>query len=691
MTRNDFARHCRKVHLDLHLPENLPGMFERFDARAYVAQLRAAHVNNVALFAYCHHGNCYYHTQIGHKHEHLQGDYLGELAAECRANDIAALAYFSVAWNERMGREHPEWMQVDHAGQPLVTERFWPWICLNSPYRDFIYSLVREVGERYPVDGMWFDITYVAGEGCYCPTCQALYREQHGTDLPVRPAPGTPEARDLYHFRNWSMTRFRSDAVRLIKGMSPDFLVSWNHAGDMSQCYLDNDEESDIIFRETHTPENYLPSFQMRWDQQFGRPFEGCTSRFHYGGWSDFTYKHETKLLVETATAIAHGAVVDIGDQGMPDGTLDAEAYRRIGIAYGHVRAVEEHCLGTTSVPNVAVLHSSRSHHLSQWLLPHETSKTYYSVLGAARMLTEGHRHFDILSERRLDRLGEYHAVVLPDQMVLTPDEVDALEAYVRQGGALVATYRCGMYDESGAEVAPEFLRRVCGVEPQGLAEYTAAYLHHVQLDADLPQAPLLVRSPGIQPRVAGLNPLCCRLVGAESRADLVFPVYERSREHFFSHNNAPPAGPSGYPALTVHRLGAGTVVYSPVELAKFYWWDSYYPLRNVFLAALDLAAPNQEVYAQAPAHVEVVYRQRAGERFLHLLNYGNLRFGGNTHPVVTEEVVPVHGVTVRVRGRVRRAELIGEGEPPRWECEGGYTRVVVPVVDLHIMLRLEF
>jgi hypothetical protein len=486
------------------------------------------------------------------------------------------------------------------------------------------------------------------------------------------------------------MSRFRSDAVRVIKGMNPNFLVSWNHAGDMWQCYLDNDVEADIIFRETHTPENYLPSFQMRWAQQFDRPFEGCTSRFHYGGWSDFTYKHETKLLLEAATSIAHGAVVDIGDQGMPDGTLDAEAYRRIGAAYRHVEQVEEHCLGTTSVPNIAVLHSSRAHHLSQWLLPHESSKSLYGVWGAARMLTEGHRHFDILSERCLDRLGEYHAVVLPDQLVLTPEEVDALEAYVRQGGAVVATYRCGMYDESGAEVAPEFLRRVCGVEPEGLADYTAAYLHNVQLAADLPQAPLLARSPGIQPKVAGLNPLCCRLAGAESLADLVFPVYERSREHFFSHNNAPPAGPSGYPGLTVHKLGAGTVIYCPLELGKFYWWDSYYPLRDVFLAALDHAAPRQEVYAQAPGQVELIYRQRAGRRYVHLLNYTNLRFGGSTHPVVTENLVPVHHVAVRVRGEVKRITQLDRAGALPADYDGEYTRFVVPVVDVHALVELE-
>jgi hypothetical protein len=581
-------------------------------------------------------------------------------------------------------------MQMDHEGRGLTTERYWPWICLNSPYREFIFSLVREVGTKYPVDGMWFDITYVASEGCYCPYCLGLYQERYRTEMPLRPTPGTAEARESYWFKLWTTTRFRSDAAQLVKSLNPELLVSWNHAGDMHQCYLDNDESADVMFRETHTPENYLSSFQLRWAQQFGRPFEGCTSRFHYGGWSDFTYKHEAKLLVEVAAAIAHGAVADIGDQGMPDGTLDAEAYRRIEVAYRHVQQVEKHCLGTRSVPNLAILHSSRSHHLSQWLLPHETSKTLYGVWGAARMLSEGHRHFDIISEQHLERLPEFHAVIVPDQMVLTEDEVAALEAYVRQGGAILATYRCGLYDEQGRAAAPAFLERLCGVLPQGYCAYTAAYLDNVRLTGNLLRAPLLVRSPGLPPKVAGLNPLCCVLAGGHSLADLVFPVYERRPEHFFSHNNAPPGEPSGYPALVEHRVGAGTVLYSPVELFKFYWWDSYYPLRDLALAALDRVAPRQEVYADVPPQVELVYRQAEGRRYLHLLNYGANRFGGNPYPAVTESVTPIHDARVRVRGRIQHAEQLDRHAWVHWEYDGEYTHLVLPTVGIHTIVRLD-
>jgi hypothetical protein len=326
--------------------------------------LREAHVNSVALFAHCHHGNCYFDTEVGHKHKHLEADYLRELAEECRRHDIATTAYVSCNWNAR-GAENPDWLQCDAAGEPRFHEGYWWWMCMNTGYADFLAGLVREIAEGYPVDGLWFDITYVAAPGCYCEACRGMFRERYGCEMPAEFAPATEDARLMEEFRVWTETNFRARMCELIRSIDPDKAVSWNHAADVTQLYLDNDVLADVLFRETHTPEDWLPSFQARWTQQFGMPFEGCTSRFHYGGWSSFSYKSVNKLLIETAGALAHGGILDIGDQALHDGTLDRGAYQVIGEVYARAEQVEEHCADTTSVPNLAVLHSSRAHFLA--------------------------------------------------------------------------------------------------------------------------------------------------------------------------------------------------------------------------------------------------------------------------------------------------------------------------------------
>ncbi len=689
MTGEQFANYQRKVHLDMHLPEDAPGMFTNFDPVAYVKTLRDADVNSVALFAHCHHGNCYFDTKVGHKHVHLQADYLRELAEECRRHDIATTAYVSCNWNAR-GQEHPDWIQRDSSREPRFHQGYWWWMCMNTGYGDFLAGLVREITEGYPVDGLWFDITYVAAPGCYCEVCRRLFRERYGREMPVDPEPATEDAREMEEFRMWTETNFRARMCELIRSIDPTKAVSWNHASDITQMYLDNDLLADVLFRETHTPEDWLPSFQARWFQQFGIPHEGCTSRFHYGGWSSFSYKSANKLHVEAAGALAHGGIIDIGDQALHDGTLDRGAYEIIGEVYGRAKVVEEHCRETKSVPNIAVLHSSRSHHLAKWAEPVNLRQPINSVFGAGRALNETHRHYDILCERFLDRLGEYHALIVPDQIVLTDDETAAIRDYVQAGGAVMAAYRCGMFDERNGTVEPNFLREVCGVNPLGFAPYSVGYVTGIGFDVDVPNGPVVFRSPehGDSPNV--IPAMECEAIDAEPLAELTHPIYERTPEHFYSHTNAAPAEPSGFGSIFRRTLGDGQVIYFPFDIFKFYRLDSYIPMRNIVEALLDQIAPVQEAYVDAPSQVEAVLRERDGRRYLHLVNYANMRFGGGFMPIVVDDVPPIFEIKVRVRGQAAAVTEIPSGHALEFEQDGEYTVFTIPRLDIHSIIAVD-
>jgi hypothetical protein len=74
-----FKQHQRQIHLDFHTSPHIPDVGCDFDAEAFAATMKRAHVNSVTVFAKCHHGMCYYPTQTGVSHPAIgDRDLLGE-------------------------------------------------------------------------------------------------------------------------------------------------------------------------------------------------------------------------------------------------------------------------------------------------------------------------------------------------------------------------------------------------------------------------------------------------------------------------------------------------------------------------------------------------------------------------------------------------------------------------------------
>ena len=71
----------RQVHLDFHTSESIPDVGELFDKGEFQTALKLGHVNQINVFAKCHHGMSYYPTKIGVVHPGLNRDFTGELTA----------------------------------------------------------------------------------------------------------------------------------------------------------------------------------------------------------------------------------------------------------------------------------------------------------------------------------------------------------------------------------------------------------------------------------------------------------------------------------------------------------------------------------------------------------------------------------------------------------------------------------
>ena len=158
----------RQVHLDYHIAGDIPALAADFDAETFAETLARAQVNSVTCFARDHYGYLYYDSaQFPERiHPHLQRrNLLAEQIAACHARDIRVPIYITVQWDHYTAMRHPEWCAYDSHGKIVGTPPYQPgfyrYLCLNSPYRDWLKAHTREVLETLPVDGIFFDILWV--------------------------------------------------------------------------------------------------------------------------------------------------------------------------------------------------------------------------------------------------------------------------------------------------------------------------------------------------------------------------------------------------------------------------------------------------------------------------------------------------------------------------------------------------
>ncbi len=71
--------------------------------------MKLGHVNQINIFAKCHHGWSYYPTEVGTTHPNLKFDLLGAEMEACHEIGEKCPIYFTVGWSARDAEEHPEW------------------------------------------------------------------------------------------------------------------------------------------------------------------------------------------------------------------------------------------------------------------------------------------------------------------------------------------------------------------------------------------------------------------------------------------------------------------------------------------------------------------------------------------------------------------------------------------------------
>jgi len=657
----------RQIHLDFHTSEAIPGIGAAFDANEFADTLAAASVNSVTCFSRGHHGWLYHDTTQfpERRHPHLTCNLLAEQIAACHARGIRVPIYITVRWDHFTARQHPEWLVVDEHGTFVGTKPydagFYRQLCLNSPYVDFLEAQTLEVCHTLPTDGLFFDIVFPTP--CSCENCK---RDM----IAARMDPSDADQRKT--FADQVLLRFEERISAAVRGAQPDATIFYNggHVGPYHRGILHN---------YTHLELESLPSggwgymhfpVAQRFARTLGVPTMGMTGKFHTS-WGDFSsFKNQPALEFECFSMIAMGAQCSVGDQLHPSGKIDAETYKLIGSVYGQIAQVEPWCRDTEPVADIGVF-------TPEEFMGGGHGAMRPAIIGATRILQELRQQFDIIDSKA--DLSRYKLLLLPDEIPTDDKFAEALEQFVAQGGALIASYQSGLNAGSGTNPPTGFNLGALGIDDLGEAPYSPDFIVADKLGGARPQAGQVMYNQGRQ--VAPGE-------GTEVLATMLQPYFNRTWEHFCSHRHTPAEGPAAYPGATRR----GNCIYFMHPL--FGTHEAKAPLwcKELVRGALAMLLPEPALRVEGPSTLQASLNVQPEHRrqIVHLLHYIPERRGREFD--IIEDVIPLYNVRVSVRVDARvptRVTLEPQGQALEFEQQNGRVEFTVPELVGHQIIAI--
>jgi Hypothetical glycosyl hydrolase 6/Beta-galactosidase trimerisation domain len=656
----------RQIHLDFHTSENIPHIGRDFDAEEFAQTLKKAHVDSITCFSRCHHGWLYYPSRKFKEriHPHLERpDLLGEQIEACKDAGIKVPVYLPLQWDHFSANENPGWLVLDENGRQFGTgpyeAGFYRQLCLNTDYRNLVLEQALEILEMYPdADGLFLDI--INSRECSCVECRkGMVRE--GIDPTSRDGRRKYMGQVIKEF-----TEFMSSEIRKQR---PDAGIYYNH----SHVRLSH---RDIIGGFTHLELESLPGggwgywdfpITIRYARTLGVPCIGQTGKFHTS-WGDFnSLKTKASLEFECFRSLAFGAACSVGDQLDPLGKLSEPSYKLIGGVYEQVEKKEPWCREVEPVVEMAVFSPDRFEGAANGGLSPDIS-------GCTRMLQELGYQFNIIDET--EDLSKYRIVILPDNVMIDDMETGKkLDDFVSKGGAILSSYRSGRNSES-----LDFVHYNPGVSSTGTSPFCPDFI--------APEGDLLQDLEDVD-YVMYQQAEC---VKAEGDTDVLCwvnePYFNRTWEHFCSHQHSPSSGKRGYPGI----LKNGRIIHfiHPV-FTTYHEMDPVW-CKTLVKNAIDMLMPEKIVEHNGPSSLVVTVNQLADKDsyVLHMLHYIPERRGVKFDSI--QDVIPLYNIelSIKLAETVSTAVLVPENIELKSEVKDGRLLFSVPELHGHQMIELK-
>ncbi len=408
----------------------------RLNAQTYVEELKKLHATAVMLNA----GGILagYETKlVDHpKADFAAGDPLKDVVEACHAAGIRVIARTDFSKiRQDVYEAHPEWAYRDAEGD-IVCQNGYVSACINGEYQEKVkFDIVREMLTEIPFDGVFFNmgsspvVTDYYGKiygPCHCAACQKLWQEDTGTEL--------PKARDFFdpavrRYMMWLEGKSNAQKERMdamIKSIRPDIVYT-------GMDYMRTEAASSVgkPIWPYAAPEN-IRSMKSVFPK---RRVDNACVEFIGSRYRD-TAVSPALVKLRHWQSLSESGIVSYFIMGLLEDHKDRSSLASTEEVFAFHEKYEDIYTGMTSAAEVLLLRTG-----------HARMQTP-SEKGWITALCQSHVPFDELGIQALvsvEALAGKKTVILPSADRLPDKACEVLDAFVQEGGTLIAEGASGL------------------------------------------------------------------------------------------------------------------------------------------------------------------------------------------------------------------------------------------------------
>lgn len=386
-------------------------------------------------------------------------DPFGEIVEGARRLGMHVMARVDPhAIHEEAARAHPEWVAIDKDGNPREHWAF-PGIyvtdALGSYNRDFTTDVIREIVERYDIDAVFANRWQGHGIS-YSEENRKRFRDETGFELPLAADATDPAWQAWAAWRRRILTDLVIHWDETVKAIRPHASFIPNMSGSSLM-------EFDLSLIQKHCPILFV-------DHQARRGVEVGWSAGRNGKRIRGTFRDRPVGLITSIgpeeeyrwkDSVQSGEEIKLWiHDGIAQGLFpwftkfnacvpDQRWVKPVVEAFNLHADIEPWLENMQPTAEIAVIDPSTT--LRHWA-PEERHLAERNDLGFYHALVEARIPFEFLSDQVMTReeLDRFKLIILANATYLSDAQCEAIDAYVRRGGSVVAANETSLYDAAG-------------------------------------------------------------------------------------------------------------------------------------------------------------------------------------------------------------------------------------------------